>query len=297
MLENPFYVGRLRWKGQDFKGTHPPIIDESLFLQVQDVLRARHKNAGDKGRHRFMLRGVAFCNECGARLTAEKHDRWSYYRCVRHTVSKALCSASLSNADRTHGELVALYGRLRVSPRFKQLILEETDRYALARVETARQRVNAVRMQLIRSEERELRIGEAYASGDMAAEIYRALAQKIRSEVVALRVTVREAEVEPRVIVKKVENRIANVESLRAIYERLTNEERHQLARVVFRRLTISRGMIVDYVLHSPFDKLLSEDDDSTPHLDSQKVVPAIRNILEVDMSAFESLLNATKAA
>jgi site-specific DNA recombinase len=295
MLENPFYIGRLRWNGKDYPGRHPALIDEALFQTVQDVLRARHKNAGDKGKHRFMLRGVAFCSACGARLTAEKHDQWSYYRCTRHTVSKALCSAPFSNVERTHGEVISLMRRLRLSAALKDAIVAEADRYALERVSDARGRVNSLRMQIVRLEERELRIGDAFAKGDMSPNVYRDLAAKIRADALKFRATLREAEVDPKLIQKKIRNVVALVETVSDAYREADEEKRHKIVRTVFRRMTLRKGRIFDYSLHSPFDRLLREDDNNAPHLDSRQVTPAIKNILEFDDGPLRQLINTTE--
>ena len=40
LLSNPFYAGRLRWKGAEYPGKHTPIIDEQLFQRVQSYQTA-----------------------------------------------------------------------------------------------------------------------------------------------------------------------------------------------------------------------------------------------------------------
>lgn len=41
VLQNPFYIGRMRMWREEVKGIHKPIIDEALFNQVQNVLKER----------------------------------------------------------------------------------------------------------------------------------------------------------------------------------------------------------------------------------------------------------------
>lgn len=292
MLENPFYVGRIRWGGRDYPGRHQPLLDEALFLRVQQVLRARHKNAGDKGKHRFMLRGVAFCAQCGSRMTAERHDRWAYYRCTRHTVSKAFCNARFSNTERTHEQVMLLCRSLHVSAALKASILNEADNVALRRITASRERVNSARMQLVRLQEREMRVGEAYALGDMSPEVYRRLAQKTSGERVALQLVLKAAGADSKAVTGKVRSVLDAAESLRDVHGRLANDEaRHKLLRVVFKRISIVEGRITDYALHAPFDRLLHDGGGNTPHLDPRAVTSAIENILEFDEAPLRQIL------
>lgn len=43
MLTNPFYVGVIRYQGQEYPGNHPSLITASLFERVQRRLRERRR--------------------------------------------------------------------------------------------------------------------------------------------------------------------------------------------------------------------------------------------------------------
>jgi site-specific DNA recombinase len=292
MLENPFYVGRLRWNGRDFQGRHSPLIAEDLFVRVQGVLRARHKNSGDKGKLRFMLRGVAYCAECGARMTAERHivRQKSYYRCVRHTVSRNLCGAPLSNVDVTHAEVASLLGRLRLEPALEAAIIAEGERFSQKRVEGAREQANSIRMRLVRLSERELRIGDAFSRGDMSADVYRELATRLRSERVGMQASLDDADVDPHAAQQKIQNVLTAVRSVRDAYRGLDDERRHRLFRLLFTRIQLRKGAVVEYSLRAPFDRLLRDTGDGSTLSDFVEVMPARKNVLELN-KAIEAIL------
>ena len=279
MLENPFYAGRVQWDKTEYPGRHEPLIDEALFRRVQQTLRDRHKNAGDKGRHRFMLRGVAFCADCGSRMTAEVHDRWSYYRCTRHTRSKAFCGAKFSNVERTHGQMRALCTRLHVSDELRHRIEAEAQAVAFERLQASRARTNSARMQLVKLTERDMRVGDAYASGEMSRDVYRDLTRKTLGERVALETALKESETDSKTLTDNLRSRLDQCATVRDVYLSMRNDEaRHRLLRVVFRRVDVAEGRIVGYTLHVPFDRLLQESDD-TPHLDQQAVRSATMKV------------------
>ena len=83
ILRNPFYAGLMVWKGQRRMGRHLPIISLAEHKKILAIIEAHNQHASRVRRHRFLLRGFAFCGICGHRYTAEIHPakRKSYYRC------------------------------------------------------------------------------------------------------------------------------------------------------------------------------------------------------------------------
>ncbi len=43
LLTNPFYAGFVRYGGETFPGRHEPLVEEDLFVRVQEGLRGRSK--------------------------------------------------------------------------------------------------------------------------------------------------------------------------------------------------------------------------------------------------------------
>ena len=83
MLENPVYMGVVRWCGQDYPGVHEPIVSAGLYEQVQEVMHGRTTKAGFTTAHAFAYRGLMKCAYCGCSITAEiKKGKYIYYRCT-----------------------------------------------------------------------------------------------------------------------------------------------------------------------------------------------------------------------
>ena len=64
MLTNPFYAGRLRYKGEAVAGSHEPLIDMRLFDAVQ-------RRLGDRNRSHRQVRTRSSEPSCGAYLPSE----------------------------------------------------------------------------------------------------------------------------------------------------------------------------------------------------------------------------------
>lgn len=86
-LQNPFYIGKMRWRDEVLPGKHPPLVTQEIFDRCQEILEAHNQHASRSRKHNFLLRGFVFCADCGRRLWAEKHVKKSglmfqHYYCI-----------------------------------------------------------------------------------------------------------------------------------------------------------------------------------------------------------------------
>jgi site-specific DNA recombinase len=88
LLTNPAYAGRVRHKGELYRGEHPAIIDEEVYRRVQAVLQRNARQGGAPVRTQFgaLLKGLLRCVCCDAAMTpahtAKGGRRYRYYTCV-----------------------------------------------------------------------------------------------------------------------------------------------------------------------------------------------------------------------
>ena len=86
-LQNPFYIGRMRWNKKLYSGKHPLLTSPEIFDQCQQVLAAHNQNGSRTRKHNFLLRGFVYCADCSKRLWAEQHIKKSgqvfrFYYCM-----------------------------------------------------------------------------------------------------------------------------------------------------------------------------------------------------------------------
>jgi site-specific DNA recombinase len=117
MLQNRIYRGEITHKGNAYPGEHEPIVDKTLWDQVQAVLAENRvdRAIGAEAKHPSLLAGLVF-DESGERLTpthaVKKGTRYRYY------VSKSLITAAAKDSSQGRripaGDLEGLVvGRLR----------------------------------------------------------------------------------------------------------------------------------------------------------------------------------------
>lgn len=82
-LRNPFYAGIMRWNNQERKGRHEPMITLQEHKHVLQIMESHNVHACRRRKHKFILRGFAFCNICGHRYVGEIHraKKKDYYHC------------------------------------------------------------------------------------------------------------------------------------------------------------------------------------------------------------------------
>jgi len=110
---------------EEVKGKHKPIIEESLFNQVQNI-PAERKITQDKWQKRdFLLRSLVYCQNCKRRLTAEAHPRGEYYRCQNNINSK--CNEKYIPIKLLNDKVEKLYDLMEPSPKLLKLLKAEIE--------------------------------------------------------------------------------------------------------------------------------------------------------------------------
>lgn len=85
-LQNPYYIGIVRYAGVEYQGRHEPLIDRDTFAKAKAVL-ATHSSATEKDRkHHHYLKGSLFCGRCGSRMSLTyaqgNGGRYAYFYCI-----------------------------------------------------------------------------------------------------------------------------------------------------------------------------------------------------------------------
>jgi hypothetical protein len=183
ILENPAYIGKLRWGKDDAgrpilaTGSHPPLVDPDVFQAVQQLLA---KNAAHRARHarpdggrKHWLSGLAACAACGSGLV---FVRPHYLRCGRYVKGKCRVSQHVP-AEALES---AVLERLRLDAAGGEEI-------TVTPLPAGQERLEALNRRLAAAERKLERLREAYLCGAETAEEYREQKAAVRREAAALR--------------------------------------------------------------------------------------------------------------
>lgn len=117
LLRNPFYSGKFIYGGELYQGMHKPMMTESEFNSLQDVLAVKSKPR--KQTHDFSLTGLVTCT-CGYQITAERHTKKSglvfeYYKCSQKGKG---CLQPMVSAIELEKYVYEFLGKIRLSEKF-----------------------------------------------------------------------------------------------------------------------------------------------------------------------------------
>ena len=68
MLKDPYYTGKVRYKGIIYPGNHTALISQELFDTVQEILTAKNISGNRKRIHDHHLKGSLTCQHCGGKM-------------------------------------------------------------------------------------------------------------------------------------------------------------------------------------------------------------------------------------
>jgi len=259
LLSRRFYLGRLEWQGKEYKGKHQPIISPQLFYRVQEVLRKRSLDTGEKGRLEFLLRGVAYCQVCRQRLTGEVHPRGSYYRCLPN-LHKKKCDQPYIPVQLLDTQLEALYQRLQPPKKLLQLLKVEMREIARRREKLARKEIKGLQRTVEDLENKQLRLLDEMLAGKVARDLYAKMDRKYTEKRRETEARLSQLEVDYADPLDFLDKCIVVASMLSYLHQKFNYEQRKDLLRAIFEKIHVRDKAIVEVTLNPPFSILLKKD-------------------------------------
>ena len=168
ILTDPFFYGVMRFNGELHEGNHEPLISKKLFDQVQKVVK-QHSRKQKVVKHLFDYLGLAKCGECGAAITAEKHNKhykrtnrdveYVYYRCSK---KKGYCSQKYVEQSKLIPQLHSLVSRAALSPSATDKFREWATHDAEQERATSAGEINTLKLELEKTNVQLDRLLEGY---------------------------------------------------------------------------------------------------------------------------------------
>jgi site-specific DNA recombinase len=86
LLTNVLYVGQSKYRHEVHQGEHLPIVEESSWHKVQELLHAQRRRDARRQLSGALLKGLLFCRPCGRAMTpahsTKNKRRYRYYVCT-----------------------------------------------------------------------------------------------------------------------------------------------------------------------------------------------------------------------
>ncbi|MFH2013460.1 MAG: recombinase family protein [Patescibacteria group bacterium] len=191
ILQNIFYIGLMKYKGEIFEGAHEPLISKKLFDRVQEILKQRGRTQEIK-KHDFVFLGLMRCASCGASITAEIQKGHNYYRCTK---KKGLCQEKhYLREENLIEQIKKSLQKVSLSSQDTKKVLAELEKDELQAKEQAKATVQNLKVELLQIDKKLEKLMDVYLNEVVSTEEYTARKQKILTRKLELQEKIKDFE-------------------------------------------------------------------------------------------------------
>ena len=191
ILQNVFYIGLMKYKGEVFEGKHKPLISKKLFDRVQEILKQRGKPQKIK-KHNFVFLGLMKCASCGCSITAELQKGHNYYHCTK---KKGPCQEKHFLREEALIEQIKNYlQKVSLSSQDTEKVLMELEKDEKRAKEQTKIIVQNLRKELEEIESKLEKLLDVYLNEVISTEEYTARKQKILTRKLEIQEKIRDFE-------------------------------------------------------------------------------------------------------
>jgi site-specific DNA recombinase len=132
LFQSKFYAGVVSWNGQEYPGSHKPMITMNEYHQVQELLNSN--GTGRKTKKNFSFTGFIRCGECGCLITAEDKykttkssgltTKYIYYHCTHKKVDPKCSQSKNTREEELYSQMVDLLQKYTIHPQFREWAIE-----------------------------------------------------------------------------------------------------------------------------------------------------------------------------
>ena len=187
ILQNIFYIGLMKYKGEIHEATHEPLISKKLFDRVQEIMREKGKPQKVR-KHNFAFLGLMKCG-CSAAITAEKKIKPSgreyvYYRCTK---KKGPClEKHFLRQEELYSQIKSFLQKVSLSSQNTEKVLTELDKEEAQAKEQAKTTVQNFKTSFSETEKKLEKLLDVYLDKTITAEEYASRKEKLVKKKVVL---------------------------------------------------------------------------------------------------------------
>ena len=191
ILQNIFYIGLMKFKGEVFEGTHEPLISKKLFDSCQEVMAKRGKKK-DIRKHHFAFLGLLKCASCGCAITAEIQKGHHYYHCTK---KKGPCQEKhFLREEALTEQIKSFLQKVSLSSQDTERVLVELQKDEGRAKEEAKTTVQNLKTELTGIEAKLEKLLDAYLGEVISADDYKARKENLVTKKVGLSEQIRDFE-------------------------------------------------------------------------------------------------------
>lgn len=288
ILRNPFYYGRIRWRGKSKMGKHEPIFNKDLFDTCQYVLAKHRSFLIRKRRHSFLLRGFVFCGDCGQRYTAEWHynahklkkrgGKIAYYHCPKH--NRNGCPAPYVELTDLENQVEKAIKKMQFSKEFIESVINKTKEI----LENNRQDLNSQRMGLLNRktglEAKRNKLENSLLDETIGRETFKRMHTKMQDKIYKLNERIRELESKSNIDINLIEEVLSLTKNIYKTYKQAPKFLKRHYLRFFFEKIFVKNKKISE-IQPTPIFLILQENHRVIIRTNQLRIVNNVRTIMQ----------------
>ena len=249
-LRNPIYFGKVfvaKYKDEEchlVQGQHEPLITETLFYDVQDVLdgRKKIKRTTVTVDPALPLRGFLICPECGKILTGSaSKGRYKYYHYYHCTMGCPFREKAPVVNDRIIEEIRRYVRPLPFLELYKQTITSVFN----SKTNYNRSDTDLLKKQLEETDQRLTRARDLLIAGDLDADDYRKIKIETTDKINRLEVQLTSQNISIKNVDPLLNKALSNISQLDKLYEEASTEGKRKIIGSMFpEKLTFEKNEV-----------------------------------------------------
>ena len=266
LLQNPYYIGIVKWDGRSYPGRHQKLVDQETFDRVQVFLTAA-RISGDRPQiHEHYLRGTVLCETCGGRLLFGRHRNrtgtpYDYFSCTNRAVRRRpiRCDTSAHYpVPKVEDYVEQLYRTLELSEDIKKQIRSELRSELSDRAALIGKEAEAHERTLKKIEAKQEKLVQLFYDDLVTADVFERQQANLKAETKAASRLRRVAITETQNIEEALEEALRRLERIHATYLEATPLERRVMNRAIFERIEVGEDSTITGTTLTPTYKALS---------------------------------------
>lgn len=252
ILKNPFYIGIMKVKNEEFEGKHKALISTSLFNQVQMVFKDRKRDKRLK--HYYLFRRLIRCENCNYIMSGERQKGHVYYRCRING-----CGTKTIREDTVELYIKNILKTIHLTKKETDVLTEFIAEY---KNETKKVEVTALQtynLQIKQLEVKEKRLLDAYLENTIEKKVYEERKKEILFDIRELKEAKETKNYSKESIFTKIENIVELCKNPLKAYILAKKTEKREMIKTMMSNLTIDCRKAL-FTMVSPYNELTNRD-------------------------------------
>ena len=260
ILVNLYYKGVVKYKGVEYAGSHPALVDETTWQQVQNIL-ASHVNGERTREHPHILKGSLYCHSCGSRMIinytkSRSGVRYPYFVCAgRHNKVKN-CKLKAVLIGEVERQVEQIYDRYSFPPAVRKYLENFLQEGIKAERQKYEAELDGLRRERDKLERQRKKLLEAHYNDAIPLDFLKEEQQKIAKQLAAIENEVKARECAFESISERLSEALELMEDCGKTYRQVSDHVKKLLNQAIFSKLWVETDGRITAEFTKPFDTL-----------------------------------------